>query len=91
MKTKRQVKTKFLLKKSKDPCIASMTYQAIPPESGFNPVGLLFGRKIQTTIPLFRTQLLPTWPFLTTVREKDDKIQKRSKELRLSPWDEDIT
>lgn len=74
----RAVRTvKSLLKKSKDPYIALMAYRATPLENGYSPAELLFGRKIQTTLPLVSEQLVPTWPYLETVREKEERIKIR--------------
>lgn len=76
----RAVKTvKSLLKKSKDPYIALMAYRATPLENGYSPAELLFGRKIQTTLPLISHHLVPTWPYLGDVRKKEERIKKRQK------------
>ena len=74
------VKTvKSLLKKSKDPYIALMAYRATPLENGYSPAKLLFGRMIQTTLPLVADNLVPTWPYIVTVREREENIKKRQK------------
>ena len=76
----RSVKTvKSLLKKSQDPYIALMAYRATPLENGYSPAELLFGRKIQTTLPLIPQNLVPTWPYIVTVREREENIKKRQK------------
>ena len=77
----RWVKTvKSLLKKSKDPSyIALMAYRATPLENGYSPAELLFGRMIQTTLPLVADNLVPTWPYIVTVREREENIKKRQK------------
>ena len=76
----RSVKTvKSLLKKSQDPYIALMAYRASPLENGYSPAELLFGRKIQTTLPLISESLVPTWPYIVTVREREENIKKRQK------------
>ena len=49
----RSVKTiKYLLKKSKDSYIALMEYRATPLNNEHSPAELLFGRKINTTLPV---------------------------------------
>ena len=76
----RSVKTvKSLLKKSQDLYIALMAYRASPLENGYSPAELLFGRKIQTTLPLISESLVPTWPYIVTVREREENIKKRQK------------
>jgi transposase InsO family protein len=79
-KIERAVKTmKSLLKKSKDPYIALMAYRDTPLENGYSPAELLFGRKIQTTLPVVSQHLVPTLPYLVAVRERDERIKKRQK------------
>ncbi|CAB3981206.1 Transposon Ty3-G Gag-Pol poly [Paramuricea clavata] len=82
-KIERAVKTvKSLLKKSKDQYIALMSYRDTPLENGYSPAELLFGRKIQTTLPVVSQHLVPTWPYLVAVREKEERIKKRQKKNR---------
>ena len=51
---------KNVLKKEKDPAKALVSYKATPLENGYSPAQMLFGRKIQTTFPVFSHQLRPS-------------------------------
>jgi hypothetical protein len=70
---------KSLLKKSKDPYISLMAYRDTPLENGYSPAELLFGKKIQTTLPVVSQHLVPTLPYLVAVREREERIKKRQK------------
>ncbi|CAB4037730.1 Hypothetical predicted protein, partial [Paramuricea clavata] len=56
-----------------------MSYRDTPLENGYSPAELLFGRKIQTTLPVVSQHLVPTWSYLVAVREKEERIKKRQK------------
>ena len=59
----RAVKTvKSTLKKEKDPAKALLAYKSTPLACGFPPAILLMGRRLQTSIPTFNTNLTPKWP-----------------------------
>ena len=64
--------------KQTDPFLALMVYRATPiPATGVSPSQLIMGRQIRTTIPTLSRNLLPAWPYLSTVREVDKKAKER--------------
>ena len=76
----RAVKTvKSLLRKSTDPYLALMAYRSTPLENGYSPSELLFGRKIRTTVPVLPSNLLPCWPQMSQLRQKDNDIKEKQK------------
>ena len=64
---------KNVLKTEKDPAKALVSYKATPLENGYSPAQMLFGRKIQTTVPVFHDQLKPSWPGLQELREHEQE------------------
>lgn len=74
----RAVKTiKGLLKKEGDPYLALLSYRATPLQIGFSPSELLMGRKLRTTVPTTRQQLVPRVPDSTLVRNRDKQQKQR--------------
>ena len=74
----RAVKTiKGLLKKESDPYLALLSYRATPLQIGYSPSELLMGRKLRTTVPTTRGQLIPRVPDSTVVRERDRHQKQR--------------
>ena len=69
----RMVQTvKGLLNNSTDPYMALLSYRVTPlPWCKLSPAELLNGRKVRTDIPQASHQLKPTWPYLTTFRERE--------------------
>ena len=64
----RAVKTiKGLLKKEGDPYLALLSYRATPLQIGYSPSELLMGRKLRTTVPTTREQLIPRVPDSTLI------------------------
>ena len=66
----RTVKTvKGLLKESKDPHMALLTYKSTPfPWCNRSPAELLMGRQLRANIPVTTDQLTPDWSFLDEFR-----------------------
>ena len=67
--------TKGMLKKSKDPYLALMSYRSTPLECRLNPVELLMGRKIRTTVLMSSKMLVPQWPYLDQFLATDQHIK----------------
>lgn len=74
------VKTvKFRLKKSEDPYLALLTYRATPLENGLSPAELLFNRRLQTTLPIAKSQLEPKVDDKRKLEGKEEKrIEKQT-------------
>ena len=60
-----------LLKKESDPYLALLSYRATPLQTGYSPSELLMGRKLRTTVPTIRRQLIPNVPDSAVVRKRD--------------------
>jgi len=77
----RAVRTvKEMLRKSKDPYLALLTYRTTPIQGGrYSPAELLMNRMLRTTIPTTRSQRLPQVPDRDAVRDRDLKTKKRQK------------
>ena len=77
----RMVQTvKGLLNNSTDPYMALLSYRVTPlPWCKLSPAELLMGRKVRTDIPQAADQLKPTWPYLTTFRERDREYKLQQK------------
>ena len=71
--------TKYMLKKTKDPYLALMSYRSIPLECGLIPAELLMGRKIRTTVTISPKMLTPQWPYLDQFLVADQHIKNRQK------------
>ena len=68
-----------MLKKSKDPYLALMSYRSTPLECGLSPAELLMERKIRTAVPISPKMLTPQWPYLDQFLEADQHIKNRQK------------
>ena len=68
-----------MLKKSKDPYLALMSYRSIPLECGLSPVELLMGRKICTTVPMSHKMLMPQWLYLDQFLATDQHIKNHQR------------
>ena len=68
---------KKMIKKSDDPYLAIMSYQATPhPWCNLSPAELLMGRKVMTTIPQTKES---TWPYISEFREKNKWFKENQK------------
>lgn len=62
---------KGLMKKSKNPNLALLSYRATPLQNGYSPAQLLIGRRLCTTVPVFPALLDPVLPDGDAVRLKE--------------------
>ena len=77
----RTVKTvKKLLKETRDPHIALLTYR-ITPFSWYkrSPAELLMGRQLRGNIPVLTTQLIPDWSYLAKFRKQNVHFKAQQK------------
>ena len=77
----RMVQTvKGMLKRSSDPHLAILAYRATPmPWCGLSPSELCMGRRLRTTVPQTKQQLIPTWPYLTRFRAANAELKAKQK------------
>ena len=77
----RTVKTvKQLLSHSTDLSMALLNYRATPlPWCDRSPAELLMGRRLRSTLPQVRQQLIPEWNYLADVRKADQRHKHRQK------------
>ena len=82
---------KNLVKQSKDPLMALLTYRTTPfPWCKLSPAELLMGRRLQSNIPLVKDQLVPEWKVLDEFRRcnqdfKDKQEQNYDRRYRTQP------
>ncbi|MGH0127348.1 UNVERIFIED_CONTAM: hypothetical protein FKN15_039378 [Acipenser sinensis] len=73
----RAVKTAKEILKQADPCLALLSYRSTPTEpTQESPARLLMGRRIRTTVPTLKQNLIPEWPDLNVVRQNDTKAKQ---------------
>ena len=78
----RAVKTiKGLLKKETDPYLALLSYRATPLQIVYSPAELLMGRRLRTTVPITRKQLIPRIPDSTLVWKRDQQQKQRQERV----------
>ena len=72
---------KKLLKESKDPYQAVLSYRSTPlPWCNISPAELLMGRQLHTALPQVDDLLLPKWPYLDEFRRKDVEFKQKQKQ-----------
>ncbi len=72
---------KKLLKESPDPSLALLSYRATPlPWCGYSPAELSMGRRLRTDVPQASGNLLPQWPYVKEVQERDTEFKRKQKE-----------
>ena len=78
----RMVQTvKGILKNSTDPHLAVLSYRATPmPWCGLSPSELLMGRRIRTTVPQAKRQLIPSWSYLPQFKQDNLQFKEKQKE-----------
>ena len=72
-----------MLKKSTDPHLAVFSYRATPMpwyQCGWNPVELLMGRQIRTTVPQTKKVLTPNWSYLPQFKQVNAQFKRKRKE-----------
>ena len=77
----RTVKTvKRLIKESKDPYMALMTYRSTPfPWCQKSPAELLMGRRIRGNVPVISKHLVPDWSYMEDFRQHNNLFKERQK------------
>ena len=71
---------KRLLKDTKDPNMALLTYRSTPfPWCNRSPAELLMGRRLRGNIPVLTTQLIPEWSYLDDFRRQNQHFKERQK------------
>ena len=78
----RMVQTvKHLLKNSKDPYMAMLTYRSTPlPWCGRSPAELSMGRQIRTCVPTADCKLIPQWTYLAEFQKSDATYKLKQKD-----------
>ena len=72
---------KKILKESKDPNMAILTYRSTPfPWCELSPAELLMGRRLRGNMPILTTQLTPEWTYLKGFRAANRKFKDRQKQ-----------
>ena len=76
----RAVKTiKAMLDKCSDPYLGLLAYRTTPLENGYSPAELLMGRKLQSTLPVIKSLLMPKAPPFEPLMQKEENFKRRRK------------
>ena len=77
----RMVRTvKRILKKSRDPYLALLSYRTIPlPWCNLSPSELLMGRRLRMTLPQTTKHLTPRWSYLSDFKRADQQHKEKMK------------
>ena len=71
---------KHLLKQSKDPYKAVLSYRSTPlPWCNRSPAELCMGRQIRTWVPLADCKLIPQWSYLSEFKDFDAVYREKQK------------
>ena len=74
----RAVQTAKRILKQDDPLLALMSYRATPTTStGVSPAEMLMGRKIRTTLPSLKKNLIPRQPNRDLIRRRDEEAKQQ--------------
>ena len=77
----RAVKTiKAMLDKCSDPYLGLLAYRTTPLENGYSPAKLLMGQKIQSTLPVINSLLMPNALPFESLMQKEEKRRRKMKQ-----------
>lgn len=68
---------KSVLKKSSNPYLALMAYQAAPLANGYSPTELLMGRKITTPVPVIPSKLNPGCADMDNLKRTEQRYRQK--------------
>nr|XP_039248050.1 uncharacterized protein K02A2.6-like [Styela clava] len=70
---------KNLLKRTKDPYMALLNYRSTALKNGYSPSELPMGRKLRTKLPVYSSKLIPKWPDMDELQNKElgDKMKQK--------------
>ena len=71
---------KNILKKSSDPYLGLLSYRTTPTKHGYSPSQLMMGRQLRSSLPVHTSKLIPDWPDLQKVRQKDKELKRKQSE-----------
>lgn len=71
---------KAMLDKCSDPYLGLLAYRTTPLENGYSPAELLMGRKLQSTLPVIKSLLMPKAPPFESLLQKEEKRRRKMKQ-----------